>query len=368
MQTTPFAFVVERPSLFNPDALSLFHDLIMLNHNRAETCGRIFICLAICTSASAMADTLAIAHRGLARVAPENTLAAFQSAHGKADIIEFDVRVSGDYHLVVIHDATVDRTTNGSGSVSNMTLAELRLLDAGSWYSPAFSGQKIPTLTEAITNVWPFATPLIEHKAGSPALYVRALRDLNMSSSVMLQSFDWQFLRAAKELEPSLFTCALGYNLPMNTDWLQGAKRHGVNAISWHKSSITPEGLALARSLDLMVFAWTIAEQEVSDYLELGVDGIIGNAPDHVIFTQHPTPSVIFSAIQADPHRSDLIILETITRGLSSGVFVYYMDSLLNQPGLLTPLQIMVQGRTRTVFFVSVNESMRGFFRVNVMD
>lgn len=99
------------------------------------------------------------AHRGAMVTHPENTITAFSEAiRLGAHMIEFDVRRSADGYLVVIHDATVDRTTNGTGPVSGKTLAELKSLDAGSWKGPQFAGERIPTLTEALAvmpnSIW----------------------------------------------------------------------------------------------------------------------------------------------------------------------------------------------------------------------
>lgn len=93
-------------------------------------------------------DPILLAHRGLVRHAPENTLPAFAAAIELGLSIELDVYQTRDEQLVVIHDHTVDRTTNGSGEVNKMTLAEIRKLDAGSWFIPSFSGEKVPTLEE----------------------------------------------------------------------------------------------------------------------------------------------------------------------------------------------------------------------------
>jgi glycerophosphoryl diester phosphodiesterase len=89
-----------------------------------------------------------VAHRGLFRHAPENTLAAFRACLELRTGFEFDVRRSRDGRLICIHDATLDRTTNGTGRVSDQTLEELRRLDAGSWFDPAFRGERIPTVDE----------------------------------------------------------------------------------------------------------------------------------------------------------------------------------------------------------------------------
>ncbi|MDE0013634.1 MAG: glycerophosphodiester phosphodiesterase family protein, partial [Candidatus Poribacteria bacterium] len=94
------------------------------------------------------AAPILLAHRGLVRHAPENTLPGFATAIELGLSLELDVYQTSDKHLVVIHDETVDRTTNGTGKVINMTLAEIRKLDAGSWFDPRFAGEKIPTLEE----------------------------------------------------------------------------------------------------------------------------------------------------------------------------------------------------------------------------
>src|SRR5437667_458759 len=94
---------------------------------------------------------LVIAHRGASGNAPENTMAAFKKAVAlRANFIETDLQLSRDARLVAIHDATVNRTTNGQGTVHDMTLTELRRLDAGSWFGSEFAGERIPTLDEIL--------------------------------------------------------------------------------------------------------------------------------------------------------------------------------------------------------------------------
>jgi len=111
------------------------------------------------TPSSDMPDRGLCAHRGAMDTHPENTLAAFREAvRLGAHMIEIDVRMTKDGHLVILHDETVDRTTNGTGKISELTLNEVKHLDAGSWKSQEFSGEKIPTLTEALAlmpqNTW----------------------------------------------------------------------------------------------------------------------------------------------------------------------------------------------------------------------
>ena len=94
-----------------------------------------------------------LAHRGLVQHAPENTLPSFAAAIELGLSIELDVYQTRDEHLVVIHDKTVDRTTNGTGEVTEMTLAEIRKLDAGSWFDQRFTGEKVPTLEEVFKRI-----------------------------------------------------------------------------------------------------------------------------------------------------------------------------------------------------------------------
>ena len=98
-------------------------------------------------------DPILLAHRGLVQHAPENTLPSFAAAIELGLSIELDVYQTRDEHLVVIHDKTLDRTTNGTGEVTEMTLAEIRKLDAGSWFDPRFAGEKVPTLEEVFKLV-----------------------------------------------------------------------------------------------------------------------------------------------------------------------------------------------------------------------
>ena len=99
-------------------------------------------------------QVVAIAHRGLNREYPENTLPAFEAALQRgADFVEVDTRTTADGALVVIHDSTVDRTTNGTGRVDQYTLAEIKQLDAGSWFAPQFADQRVPLVSEVFDLV-----------------------------------------------------------------------------------------------------------------------------------------------------------------------------------------------------------------------
>lgn len=152
-------------------------------------------------------------HRGHNYGAPENTLAAFRAAHAEgASSVEIDTVLSADGQIVVLHDLLVDRTSNGSGSAKDMTLAQLQALDAGSWFDAAFAGEKLPTLAETIALAHELDLVLeveIKEKLNLPAYYealatvLAAPRDL---ARVMMISFDHASLKAVKSRIPGLRT------------------------------------------------------------------------------------------------------------------------------------------------------------------
>ena len=149
------------------------------------------------------------AHKGQSGNLPENTLAAFRNAvELGADWLEFDVQMSRDGQLVVIHDETVDRTTNGSGRVADLTLAELRALDAG-------NGERIPTFTEVIELAKAAGVPIMP-EAKSPQLYpglearmVEAIAAAGYADQTVIQSFDPAALARIRALDPAISICAL---------------------------------------------------------------------------------------------------------------------------------------------------------------
>ena len=231
---------------------------------------------------------LSIGHRGNDLFAPENTVASFTAAQGKADLIEFDVQVTADGKLVIMHDSTVDRTTDGTGSIATNTLAKLKLLDAGSWFSATFKGERIPTLEEGLNAILPGATPLIEQKTGSAASIVAELRRLNTLTNIVLQSFDWAFLSSAHALEPSIPLCGLGSGT-LSSASITSISNTGARTVAWEKAGVTANTVALVHAAGLRLFVWTVDGPEIQNYLDLGVDGVISNDPGMVKSLQTPT-------------------------------------------------------------------------------
>jgi glycerophosphoryl diester phosphodiesterase len=151
-----------------------------------------------------------VAHRGYSAVAPENTLPAFAAAvRGGATLVEFDVRTTIDDVPVVIHDRTVDRTTSGSGHVWDLTYAEVAALDAGSWFSPAYAGVRVPTLAATLELLAaPGPELLLEIKPPATLSQVKTIMEMVASYGLLdrtvVQSFDPSVVRLVRETAPDV--------------------------------------------------------------------------------------------------------------------------------------------------------------------
>lgn len=232
-----------------------------------------------------------VAHRGASGHAPENTLASFRKAvELGAKFIETDLQLSRDAHLVAIHDETLDRTTDGQGAVHNCTLAELRELDAGSWFGSEFAGQQLPTMQEILhfarehdvvfyLELKPCAAWGAEHAL------VGALRVAGEAARAVVLSFDGSTLSAVRRLEPNLMT---GLLLDVrDPNCVDRAVSVGARQLALHGRLITPELLAQARRRDIQVVAWTINQpNHMQALIETGVDGIITDYPDRLLAVQ----------------------------------------------------------------------------------
>jgi glycerophosphoryl diester phosphodiesterase len=149
-----------------------------------------------------------VAHRGYSAVAPENTLPAFAAAGpAGATLVEFDVRTTADGVPVVIHDRTVDRTTNGTGAVGELTIDEIRALDAGSWFSPAYAGVRVPLLAEVL-DLAGGSRLLLEIKPPATLEQVKVIlaliADRGLLGRTVVQSFDPEILRMVRDVAPDV--------------------------------------------------------------------------------------------------------------------------------------------------------------------
>ena len=222
-----------------------------------------------------------IAHRGDSKHAPENTLTAFRRAiEAGADWLEFDVQMTKDGALVVIHDETVDRTTNGSGAVRDMTLAEIHALDAG-------SGQQVPTFEEVIALAKETEIKILP-EAKSPHLYpslegkmLETLTGLNYLDKSAIQSFNPQTLETIKSLNPEAKVCPL-YGL-WQFQWT-GPQPGEANTICPMAEMVIliPWKLNQARAEGKQVFVWFGAIEHplvMRLLLAMGADGLMVDDP-----------------------------------------------------------------------------------------
>jgi glycerophosphoryl diester phosphodiesterase len=234
---------------------------------------------------------LVIAHRGNSSVAPENTLAAFQSAHdARADLIELDYFHSADGVPVVIHDEVLDRTTNakavlGQGRllVGDYRLAELQQLDAGSWFAPSFAGQKLPTLRESLDLIQRRSVALIERKAGDAQTLVRLLEDAKLIDHVVVQAFDWKFVAECRQLSPRLVLGTLS-GKPATEEAIRAAAATGADLIVWDHRKLGSQQIALIHQLGKKAWAYTIDQPaRASELIAAGLDGVITNKPAEML-------------------------------------------------------------------------------------
>ncbi len=148
------------------------------------------------------------AHRGAAGLAPENTISAIRKGMRYADRIEIDVHQSKDGKIVVMHDSSVDRTTNGKGKIRDLDWSYLSQLDAGSWFSPEYKGERISPLEEVIDLVCPKKVLLIEVKDGEyPGIenkIARIIEEKGVEDRVIIQSFSTKILETFHQLNPSI--------------------------------------------------------------------------------------------------------------------------------------------------------------------
>lgn len=243
---------------------------------------------------------LIIAHRGFSKLAPENTLPSFRlGVASKANLIELDYHHSRDGVPIVIHDSSLKRTTDAVKQwgekdiqVIKRDIAALRSLDAGSWFGPAFEGTRLPTLQEALDLIQPCSMTLIERKGGDPGTLIKLLRPQELWKRVVVQSFDWDFIRECRSLDARMVLGALGppgawqgrqlsdSEKMLNPEFIAAIAQMGGNIAVWNRG-VTKESIALAHRQGLRVWVYTIDDPaEAKQLIGLGVDGIITNDPE----------------------------------------------------------------------------------------
>lgn len=227
---------------------------------------------------------LIVAHRGASAVAPENTLAAFRAAvELGADAIELDVQRTADGHVIIMHDPMLDRTTNGRGPVADRSLRSIKALDAGSWFGPAFAGERVPTLEEAVNLVGGRLGLLVEIKQGPrfdetvEAAVVQVLQQ--RPGAYEVSSFDHFSVLRTKALAPEL-PCGILFEARL-IDPFGAAALARADALHLYWTLITPDFVPEAHRRGHMVVAWTVNDEEAMTRLaDSGVDAIVTDRPD----------------------------------------------------------------------------------------
>ena len=237
---------------------------------------------------------LNIAHRGASGRFPENTLTAFAAAiEAGAQMCELDVQLTRDGAVVVMHDDTVDRTTDGHGAVRGMTLAELKRLDAGVRFGNEFKGERIPTLEEVFALTRDRCGLNIEIKAangkGKEAGIEAAVCDLvskqifanGALETAMVSSFDWPALAIVRHLEPRTRIGLLASRWPARL--VGAAFELRADTINPRSDMVTEDLCIAAHQRNLGVYAWTVDEPaEMRRLIACGVDGIMTNYPERL--------------------------------------------------------------------------------------
>ncbi|MCA0171161.1 glycerophosphodiester phosphodiesterase [Bacillus sp. RAR_GA_16] len=239
--------------------------------------------------------TIIFAHRGASRQCPENTLSAYKRAvELGAEGIEIDIQLSKDGIPVVIHDRTLKRTTSGKGIVTNTTFADLKNLDAGSWFSPKFQDERIPSLEEVLT----FASNYPDLWLNIELKYYREDDDLLAQTAIpmikkyrsdkntLISSFEHERLLEVHKLWSKLETAPL-YKGNLHEPW-QYAKKLKAKAIHPHFKSIHAPLIKTVRSHGIKVRPYTVNEEKwIRQFLDLEVDGLMTDVPDLALNIMH---------------------------------------------------------------------------------
>lgn len=237
---------------------------------------------------------MVIAHRGASSYAPENTLAAFDLAiqMGVNDL-ELDVHATSDGHLVVIHDDTVDRTTNGAGPVTGHTLAALAALDAGAWFDPKFAGERIPTYENVLARYRRRAHIHTEIKGRSADLSRRTvdvIRRLGMTKQVTITSFQKARLEETRAYAPELPTGWLVADA--SDERVAEARALGLTQLCPRADTVTREMVQRLHVEGFVVRAWGVAtEPLMRRVVEAGADGMTVNFPDKLLAYVKASPA-----------------------------------------------------------------------------
>lgn len=240
------------------------------------------------TTPVGQAAPMVIGHRGLAWSYPENTLASYQAAaDAGADMIELDFHATADGVLACVHDGALDRYLGQTASpelrkrpISSLTWEELSRADVGQWKGSQFAGARVPRLSEVLEQFVSYGTKgptfLLERKGGSPEQTLALLQQFDAVERVIVQSFDWEYLKHLHELAPTVVLAALGggSEKPFSSATPGDVIATGARIVHWG-DAIGRQGIANAHESGLPVWIYTLnSELACRGAQAIGVDGI----------------------------------------------------------------------------------------------
>lgn len=229
---------------------------------------------------------LVIAHRGASKEAPENSLAAFiLGVKQGCDMIELDIHLTKDKQIVVIHDHTLERTTNGMGEIANLDYEDIKGYDCGQWFSDQYTGEYVPLLEEVMMKVPASVQFNVEIKAaeapGMVSCLIDVLNKTDRIGSTVVSSFHYGCLAELKKQLPEIRIGMLYH--PEVADFTRFEEESGVEVFSLHPHYplVTEAYMETANAAGKTVYPWTADEEaDLNRLINLGVAGIITNKPD----------------------------------------------------------------------------------------
>jgi glycerophosphoryl diester phosphodiesterase len=232
-----------------------------------------------------------IGHRGAARSAPENTLAGLRKAAALGVAwVEFDVRLTRDGRAILLHDDTLERTTDGQGAAAELDFDAIRKFDAGGWFGPDFRGERVPGLEETVALLGELGLGAVielkpaagaEARTGAMVAALVAERWPAQLPAPLISSFKPQALAAARDAAPGLERALLVEALP--PDWREQAEALGARTVHAAHQRLDAAAVAAVRGAGLAVFAYTVNEPERARALfSWGVAAVFSDCPERI--------------------------------------------------------------------------------------
>lgn len=238
---------------------------------------------------------LVLAHRGANKVAPQNTLPAFQKAIDfNADGLETDVHLCMDGHIVICHNYTIDETSNGTGRIDEMTLSQLKGFDFGSYFGDEFKGVSLPTLPELLDLTKSMKLINIEIKPPQKDCdlvkkVVEAIHEYGIVENSIVSCFDPECIRLVKEFDKKVKTGLLYENNELGNEIMtfgvaKFCKQLNADAAHPHRKLITHKEVIELHNLGIAVNPWTVnKEDEIIKFVNWGCDALISDVPDYCL-------------------------------------------------------------------------------------